>query len=147
MPSLPLIDFSTFYNGTEAERAQLASTITSELQKHGAMRLINTRISAEKIEEGFKWVNISREFLKGDTTDNSHLIQGKKFFSLPLEEKEAIPNERNANPQRGWSYVGSENTSKLDLLHNDGLEDEKVCLPIYYLRNIADTLSRFVGTL
>lgn len=53
-------------------------------------------------------------------------MKSKKFFSLPVEEKSAIPNERNANPQRGWSYVGSENTSKLDMLENDGLEDEKV---------------------
>lgn len=58
MPSLPLIDFSPFYNGTGAERAQLASTIASELQKHGAMRLINTKVPAEKIEEGFKRVNV-----------------------------------------------------------------------------------------
>ena len=53
-------------------------------------------------------------------------MKSKAFFSLPVEEKSAIPNERNANPQRGWSYVGSENTSKLDMLENDGLEDEKV---------------------
>jgi len=53
-------------------------------------------------------------------------MKSKTFFSLPVEEKSAIPNERNANPQRGWSYVGSENTSKLDMLENDGLEDEKV---------------------
>jgi isopenicillin N synthase-like dioxygenase len=56
MPSLPLIDFSPFYNGTEADRAELAATITAELQRHGAMRLINTSITAETIEEGFKWV-------------------------------------------------------------------------------------------
>ena len=56
MPSLPVIDFSTFYNGTNADRAKLAAAITEELQKHGAMRLINTSISAETIEEGFKWV-------------------------------------------------------------------------------------------
>ncbi|KAF2194532.1 iron/ascorbate family oxidoreductase [Zopfia rhizophila CBS 207.26] len=105
MSSLFVIDFSIFYNGTEADRAKLAGTITTELYKHGAIRLINTSITAETIEEGFKW--------------------GKKFFSLSLKEKEAIPNERNANPQRGWSYVGSENTSKLDMLENDGLEDEK----------------------
>ena len=44
-------------------------------------------------------------------------------------EREAIPNERDADPQRGWSYVGSEKTSKLN---KDGqvpqdFEDEKVC--------------------
>ena len=53
------------------------------------------------------------------------------FFRLPTEEKEAIPNERNADPQRGWSYVGSEKTSKLNMVDTDGqvpqdLEDEKV---------------------
>ena len=50
-----------------------------------------------------------------------------------MEEKEAIPNERNADPQRGWSYVGSEKTSKLNMVDTDGqvpqdLEDEKVGL-------------------
>ncbi|KAK6085260.1 hypothetical protein SCUP515_01078 [Seiridium cupressi] len=105
MSPLPLIDFSVAYNGTAAERAELAATITEQLRKHGAMRLINTSIKTETIQEGFKW--------------------GKKFFSLPTHVKEAIPNERNADPQRGWSYVGSENTSKLDMTENEGLEDEK----------------------
>lgn len=127
MPSLPLIDFSTSYNGTEADRAKLAATITVELQKHGAMRLINTSITVETIEEGFKWVRLTwAKFSRVTTTDGPWSMQGKKFFSLPLLEKTAIPNERNADPQRGWSYVGSENTSKLDMLENDGLEDEKV---------------------
>jgi len=58
MPSLPLIDFSPFYNGTDADRAKLAAIITEQLQKHGAMRLINTAIKAETIEEGFKWVRL-----------------------------------------------------------------------------------------
>lgn len=127
MSCLPLIDFSAFYNGNEADRAKLAITITAELQKHGAMRLINTSITAEAIEEGFKWVRFTcANFLRIRTTDSPWSMQGKKFFSLPLSEKAAIPNERNADPQRGWSYVGSENTSKLDMLENDGLEDEKV---------------------
>lgn len=50
-----------------------------------------------------------------------------------MEEKEVILNERNADPQRGWSYVGSEKTSKLNMVDTDGqvpqdLEDEKVDL-------------------
>lgn len=59
MSSLPLIDFSTFYNGTDDDRAKLAAMITGELQKHGAMRLINTSISPETIQEGFKWVRFT----------------------------------------------------------------------------------------
>lgn len=52
-----------------------------------------------------------------------------------MEEKEAIPNERNADPQRGWSYVGSEKTSKLNMVDKDGqapqdLEDEKVSVVV-----------------
>jgi hypothetical protein len=57
MPSLPVIDFSVFYSGTEVQRAKLAATIAEELKNHGAMRLINTSISASTIEEGFKWVS------------------------------------------------------------------------------------------
>lgn len=59
MPSLPVIDFSIFYNGSEADRAELARKITEELHKHGAMRLINTSITAETIQEGFKWVRFN----------------------------------------------------------------------------------------
>lgn len=72
MPSLPFIDFSTFYNGTEAERAKLAATITTELQKHSAMRLINTSIPVETIEEGFIWVRlICANFSRVTPTDGS----------------------------------------------------------------------------
>ena len=54
-----------------------------------------------------------------------------------MEEKEAIPNERNADSQRGWNYVGSEKTSKLNMVNKDGqvpqdLEDEKVQLIILH---------------
>ena len=47
-------------------------------------------------------------------------------------KREAILNERNADPQREWSYVGSEKKSKLGMVNQDGqvsqgLEDEKVC--------------------
>lgn len=80
MPSLPVIDFSAFYNGTEAKRAKLASAIASELQKHGAMRLINTRIPAEKIEEGFKWVSPFQRFSQGDATADVTLDIGQKVL-------------------------------------------------------------------
>lgn len=62
MSSLPTIDFSVHYNGTDADRAKLASTIAEELRKHGAMRLINTAITAETIQEGFKWVRYDDEY-------------------------------------------------------------------------------------
>lgn len=127
MSPLPLIDFSVAYTGTQADRAELAATITEQLRKHGAMRLINTSIKAETIQEGFKWVSLAfTNFSRVTSTDKPTSAQGKKFFSLPTSVKEAIPNERNADPQRGWSYVGSENTSKLDMTENEGLEDEKV---------------------
>ena len=71
MPSLPLIDFSIFYNGTDADRAKLAATITEELQKHGAMRLINTSIPAETVEEGFKWVRFTCANFSRVTATNS----------------------------------------------------------------------------
>ena len=88
MVTTSVFDFSTFYNAIEADRAKLAATITAELQKHGVMRLINTSITAETIEEGFKWVRFKcASFSRVTTTDGPWSMQGKKFFSLLLPEK------------------------------------------------------------
>lgn len=55
--SVPVVDFSPFYHGTALEQAQLATRITQELQKNGAVRLVNHKISAEMISECYEWVS------------------------------------------------------------------------------------------
>lgn len=40
-------------------------------------------------------------------------MQSKAFFKLPAEVKDEIVCIRSPHPQRGWSRVGSEQTSKL----------------------------------
>ncbi|KAK4235639.1 putative gibberellin 20-oxidase [Achaetomium macrosporum] len=91
--SVPLIDFSAFRTGTEAQRTELANRVTEEFKKHGAVRLISHGITGETIQKVYEWSD--------------------KFFNLPAAEKAAIANVRDANPQRGYSYVGSEATSKV----------------------------------
>ncbi|KAL5434336.1 hypothetical protein PMIN06_011420 [Paraphaeosphaeria minitans] len=91
---IPAIDFSAFRNGTEQERRVLADRITEEFKKHGATRLVSHGITGESIKKTYE--------------------QSDKFFKLPEAEKAAIANVRDANPQRGFSYVGSEATSKVN---------------------------------
>ena len=47
-------------------------------------------------------------------------MQSSKFFKLPEADKNAIANARDANPQRGYSYVGSEATSKVNKKNENG---------------------------
>ncbi|KAE8314440.1 putative gibberellin 20-oxidase [Aspergillus transmontanensis] len=98
--SVPIIDFYAFQNGTEQERRELAHRITEEFKKHGATRLINHGIDGETIKKVYEWSD--------------------KFFKLSETEKAAIANVRDANPQRGYSYVGSEATSKVNKKNANG---------------------------
>lgn len=41
------------------------------------------------------------------------IIQTRQFFSLPQEAKSRIVNVPGPHPQRGWSWAGSEQTSRL----------------------------------
>lgn len=50
MSTLPLIDFYPFYNGIEADRAELATKIK------------NTSIPTNKIAECFEWVTLNKPF-------------------------------------------------------------------------------------
>lgn len=40
-------------------------------------------------------------------------MQTKKFFNTPQAAKNRIVNIRGPQPQRGWSWVGAEQTLKL----------------------------------
>ena len=60
--------------------------------------------------------------------------QSNKFFALPLDVRKEIVCVRGPHPQRGWSCVGSEQTSKLrkENIANrnpDELTDERVSIP------------------
>ncbi|KAI4860357.1 putative gibberellin 20-oxidase [Hypoxylon rubiginosum] len=98
--SVPVIDFSAFRNGTENERQELANRLVDEFKKHGATRLVNHRVIGDTIQKAYQW--------------------SEKFFQIPESEKEVIANIRDANPQRGYSYVGSEATSKANKRGEDG---------------------------
>ena len=54
--SIPIIDFAPIYHGTKLEQAQLAARITQELQKNGAVRLVNHKIPLEMINQCYALV-------------------------------------------------------------------------------------------
>lgn len=60
--------------------------------------------------------------------------QGKKLFSMTPEQKAKFRHEPSPDPQRGWSHVGAEVTSKLQERNyangskGEILKDEKVSL-------------------
>jgi len=63
--------------------------------------------------------------------NRSKMTQAKRFFNMPRQEKIKIGNEVGPHPQRGWSRVGVEHTSKLRAENlnggiGDDLTDEKV---------------------
>ena len=86
--SVPLIDFAPFYHGTKVEQAQLAARITHELQKNGAMRLVNHKIPVEMIDECYAWVSCTsfRNFL-------DHYKCKRKESALLMTI--SVPTERN----------------------------------------------------
>ncbi|KAI0179592.1 putative gibberellin 20-oxidase [Hypoxylon sp. FL1284] len=107
---VPIIDFSAFRNGTGKDRRELSGRLVDEFKKHGATRIVNHGVSGDTIQKAYHW--------------------SEQFFKIPESEKEAIANVRDANPQRGYSYVGSEATSKANKKGEDGefeiCEDEDV---------------------
>lgn len=46
-------------------------------------------------------------------TRSNTLCQTRKFFDLPLEEKMKAKHPPQANPNRGYSYVGQENVANI----------------------------------
>ncbi|KAI1343178.1 putative gibberellin 20-oxidase [Xylariaceae sp. FL0016] len=98
--SIPLIDFSAFRSDSEVERKDLVNRLLGEFKKHGAARLVNHGITGETIKKTYQW--------------------SERFAKLPAAEKDAIANVRDANPQRGYSYVGSEATSKVNKKNEEG---------------------------
>lgn len=60
---------------------------------------------------------------KDNNSETDFLTQSKKFFALPAEIKNEIVCARGPHPQRGWSCVGSEQTSKLRKENIEGRDD------------------------
>ncbi|KAI4086737.1 MAG: hypothetical protein LQ344_007306 [Seirophora lacunosa] len=90
---LPTLDLSQYTHGTAQQRQQLSSQLLDSLSRHGFVKLTRHGISRETVS---KLVALN-----------------KSFFQLPAEEKQRIAYPGGSKPQRGFSCLGSENSSNL----------------------------------
>ncbi|KYK57401.1 Major facilitator superfamily [Drechmeria coniospora] len=90
---LPTLDFSLFAQGSRAESKTLAKALVKSFKDHGFVKLVNHGLPEETVK--------------------AYMGAAVDFFALPTEAKMGISNPRGPNPQRGFSWVGAEQTSKL----------------------------------
>ncbi|KAI8712019.1 Fe2OG dioxygenase domain-containing protein [Fusarium sp. LHS14.1] len=86
------LDMSLFF-GTEAQKKEFCESLLALLKKRGCVKLQNHGIPAEDIKQLFE--------------------QTKKFFNLSHETKMIAKHPPQANPNRGYSYVGQENVANI----------------------------------
>ncbi|MCJ1356687.1 MAG: hypothetical protein MMC33_006682 [Icmadophila ericetorum] len=111
--AIATLDFSKFTNGNSEERSIFAKELSTNLKQYGFVRLLNHGVPDE-ISYGL-------------------LNQAKRLFGTSRDEKSKIANKSGTHPQRGWSGVGIEHTSKLRKENLSGgtgedLTNEKVTL-------------------
>ena len=111
------LDMSLFF-GTPDQKTQFCHELLNLLKKRGCVKLQNHGIPSEDIHGLFEWVGyISPLCEKMDMRDTKkcplHVVQTRKFFNLPLEDKMKIQHPPQANPNRGYSYVGLENVANI----------------------------------
>ncbi|OBT76839.1 hypothetical protein VF21_04796 [Pseudogymnoascus sp. 05NY08] len=86
------LDMSLFF-GTPEQQVEFCTALLDTLKTRGVAKLKNHGIPQETIHSLFDWA--------------------RKFFSLSYEEKMVAKHPPKANPNRGYSYVGQENTATL----------------------------------
>ncbi|MCJ1231405.1 hypothetical protein MMC12_008082 [Toensbergia leucococca] len=96
---LPTLDLSLFTGGNASQRMQLASDLLNSLSRHGFVKLVNHGISDLVVAQLFEW--------------SLWVSQNRLFFQMKTEEKLRIAHPPGPDPQRGFSSVGAENSSKL----------------------------------
>ncbi|EXF81656.1 hypothetical protein CFIO01_03860 [Colletotrichum fioriniae PJ7] len=86
------LDMSLFF-GTEEQKRQFCNELLRLLKSRGGVKIQNHSIPAEDIHQLFD--------------------MSRKFFALPLEEKMKAKHPPQANPNRGYSFVGQENVANI----------------------------------
>ncbi|KAF2000355.1 Clavaminate synthase-like protein [Amniculicola lignicola CBS 123094] len=88
---IPLVDFSAYLKGTEAEKKACVAQIMGGFTTSGFLYLQNSGLSPTEV---YKW--------------------SEQFFKLPLQEKKKHPNDNSA-ANRGYSGMGLEKTTNVDI--------------------------------
>src|SRR5271156_3001659 len=89
---IPIVDFSKFLSGSEADKVASAKEILQGFTFSGFIYLSNTGISQETVDNSFSW--------------------SKRFFALPIEEKMKLEWE-SPESNRGYVAPGREKVSRL----------------------------------
>ncbi|KAK1543524.1 hypothetical protein CPAR01_04157 [Colletotrichum paranaense] len=97
------LDMSLFF-GTEEQKRQFCNELLRLLKSRGGVKIQNHSVPTEDIHKLFD--------------------MSRKFFALPLEEKMKAKHPPQANPNRGYSFVGQENVANISG-YEKGLEPGK----------------------
>ncbi|CAH0052396.1 unnamed protein product [Clonostachys solani] len=85
------LDFSKFLAGDPTEKSDFCREFVHDLSQVGFVKLTNHGIPPDQIRGVFHW--------------------NQQFFSLPSKQKSKAAHPAEANPHRGYSYVGQEKLS------------------------------------
>lgn len=105
------LDMTPFF-GTEEEKREFCSSLLRLLKKRGFVKLQNHGIPAEDIRQLFDMVRTSPQEIR-KTLPKTNCVQTRKFFNLPLDTKMIAKHPPQANPNRGYSFVGQENVANI----------------------------------
>ncbi|KAL9094842.1 MAG: hypothetical protein Q9165_002791 [Trypethelium subeluteriae] len=121
-PSVPIIDFHFFLNGTDDQKNSTAAQIKDTFQDVGFVYLTNHGVARKKVEECFEW--------------------SKSFFDLSLEMKMLAPHPPGASHHRGYSGIGRERVSQ-NVFDRDAIHELRKVPDIkesFESGNVADNL-------
>ena len=57
LASVPIVDFSSFLSGNEAQKQEVAQQVDQAFQDVGFVSLVNHGVDARKVAEAFEWVS------------------------------------------------------------------------------------------
>jgi hypothetical protein len=103
------LDMSLFF-GTEEQKHQFCRELLYILKQRGCVKITNHSIPNEDVYKLFDMVS-HEKLCHGDLVLTT--LQTKKFFELPLEDKMEMKRPAQANPNRGYSFVGQENVANI----------------------------------
>ncbi|TGJ84016.1 hypothetical protein E0Z10_g4743 [Xylaria hypoxylon] len=102
--AIPVVDLSSWTDGSATDRKRIASELTDACRRVGFVYVVNHGVPADLLEEAFAW--------------------SRRLFDLPLEKKMLAPHPSGSSVHRGYSWPGLEKVSQT--VYADGEEDKQV---------------------
>ena len=105
------LDMSLFF-GTAEQKQHFCQELLRILRRYGCVKITNHSIPDDDVHKLFEMVcDTSLTWVSLNTLLTT--LQTKKFFELPFEDKMKAKRPAQANPNRGYSYVGQENVANI----------------------------------